>query len=181
MKRIKLILFFIIFLFLTTNTYSKSEKVLIVHIEGEIELGLTKYVERALKNLDGVKGVIFVIDTFGGAVDAATQIRDKILELNNKGILTIAWIKGRAWSAGALITLANKKIVFSSGGSLGAAEPIPATEKTISALKGEFESTCEANGRDPLIGAAMVDKEIEIEGLVKKGEILTLSKEMAKK
>ncbi len=180
MRRI-LFLTFILISFIFNITYSKSEKVLILHIEGEIELGLSKYVERGLSNLDGVKAVIFVVDTFGGAVDAATQIRDKILELNSKGILTIGWIKGRAWSAGALITLATKKIVFSSGGSMGAAEPIPATEKTISALKGEFESTCEANGRDPLIGAAMVDKDIEIEGIVKKGEILTLSKDLAKK
>ncbi|MGB9750366.1 MAG: NfeD family protein [Caldisericia bacterium] len=181
MKRIFFIIVLILFVILTFKTYSKSEKILIVHIEGEIELGLSKYVQRALSDLDGVKGVIFVVDTFGGAVDAATQIRDKILDLNSKGILTIGWIKGRAWSAGALITLATKKIVFSSGGSMGAAEPIPATEKTISALKGEFESTCEANGRDPKVGASMVDKEIEIEGLVKKGEILTLSKDIAKK
>lgn len=180
MKRILFLTLILISLILNL-TYSKSEKVLILHIEGEIELGLSKYVQRGLNNLEGVKAVIFVVDTFGGAVDAATQIRDKILELNSKGILTIGWIKGRAWSAGALITLATKKIVFSSGGSMGAAEPIPATEKTISALKGEFESTCEANGRDPLIGAAMVDKEIEIEGVVKKGEILTLSKDLAKK
>jgi len=181
MKKILLIFILLLLILFTFETYSKSEKVLIVHIEGEIELGLSKYVERALKDLDGVKGVIFVVDTFGGAVDAATQIRDKILELNSKDILTIGWIKGRAWSAGALITLANRKIVFSKGGSMGAAEPIPAEPKNISALKGEFESTCEANGRDPLIGAAMVDKEIEIEGVVKKGEILTLSKDMAKK
>ncbi|MGQ9845526.1 MAG: NfeD family protein [Caldisericia bacterium] len=181
MKKTFLILIFILFIIFTYKTYSKSEKVLIVHIEGEIELGLSKYIQRALNDLDGVKGVIFVVDTFGGAVDAATQIRDNILKLNSRGILTIGWIKGRAWSAGALITLSTKKIVFSSGGSMGAAEPIPATEKTISALKAEFESTCEANGRDPLIGAAMVDKEIEIEGVVKKGEILTLSKDLAKK
>jgi len=181
MKRIFFIIVLILFVILTFKTYSKSEKILIVHIEGEIELGLSKYVQRALSNLEGVKGIIFVVDTFGGAVDAATQIRDKILDLNSKGILTIGWIKGRAWSAGALITLATQKIVFSSGGSMGAAEPIPATEKTISALKAEFESTCEANGRDPKVGASMVDKEIEIEGLVKKGEILSLSKDMAKK
>lgn len=181
MKKTFLILILMFFIIFTYETYSKSEKVLIVHIEGEIELGLSKYIQRALNDLDGVKGVIFVVDTFGGAVDAATQIRDNILKLNSKGILTIGWIKGRAWSAGALITLSTKKIVFSSGGSMGAAEPIPATEKTISALKGEFESTCEANGRDPLIGASMVDKEIEIEGVVKKGEILTLSKDLAKK
>lgn len=181
MKRILLILILMLLIILTFETYSKSERVLIIHIEGEIELGLSKYVERALSDLDGVKGAIFIVDTFGGAVDAATQIRDKILELNSKGILTIGWIKQRAWSAGALITLATQKIVFSSGGSIGAAEPIPATEKTISALKAEFESTCEANGRDPKIGAAMVDKEIEIEGVVKKGEILSLSKDMAKK
>ena len=171
------VIFLILFLSISGSSASR-ERVIVLHIEGEINLGLSKYVDRCLKDMNGVKAVIVEIDSFGGALDAATRIRDRIIHLD---IPTIAWIKGRAWSAGALIALSCKKIVFSSGASMGAAEPIPTTEKTVSAVRGEFESTCEANGRDPKIGASMVDKEIEIEGVVKKGELLTLSSENAKK
>jgi len=177
-KYIILGVIFLILLLSIGKTSASKERVIILHIEGEINLGLSKYVDRCLKDMEGVKAIVVEIDTFGGALDAATKIRDRIIHLD---IPTIAWIKGRAWSAGALIALSCKKIVFSSGASMGAAEPIPTTEKTISAVRGEFESTCEANGRDPKIGASMVDKEIEIEGVVKRGELLTLSSEKAKK
>ena len=170
-------IFLILFISISGTSASK-ERVIVLHIEGEINLGLSKYVDRCLEDMDGVKAIVVEIDTFGGALDAATRIRDKLIHVD---VPTIAWIKGRAWSAGALIALSCKKIVFSSGGSMGAAEPIPTTEKTVSAVRGEFESTCEANGRDPKIGASMVDKEIEIEGVVKKGELLTLSSENAKR
>lgn len=175
----KLLILGVIFILLlfSVETVGLSKRVIVLHIEGEINLGLSKYVDRALKNTEGVKAIIVEIDTFGGALDAATKIRDKLIHIK---VPTIAWIKGRAWSAGALIALSCEKIVFSSGGSMGAAEPIPATEKTISAVRGEFESTCEARGRDPKVGASMVDKSIEFEDVVKKGELLTLSSKKAK-
>ena len=177
-KYIILGVIFLILLLSIGKTSASKERVIVLHIEGEINLGLSKYVDRCLKDMEGVKAIVVEIDTFGGALDAATKIRDRLLHVD---VPTIAWIKGRAWSAGALIALSCKKIVFSSGASMGAAEPIPTTEKTVSAVRGEFESTCEANGRDPKIGASMVDKEIEIEGVVKRGELLTLSSEKAKK
>ncbi|HAV21169.1 MAG TPA: peptidase S14, partial [Firmicutes bacterium] len=94
--------------------------------------------------------------------------------------LSIAYVKGRAWSAGALITLAAEKIVMARTASIGAAETIPKEEKQISALRGEFEATAENRGRDPEIAAAMVDADISIEGLVAKGKLLTLTAQRAK-
>jgi len=46
-------------------------------------LGLSSYIERALKEAEAndAKIVIFEIDTLGGRVDAALQIRDRIIGL----------------------------------------------------------------------------------------------------
>src|SRR5690606_15258937 len=65
------------------------------------------------------------------------------------------------------------------GASMGAAEPRPADEKTVSAVRSEFEATAQAHGRDPLVAAAMVDQRIAIDGLVAAGEILTLTARQA--
>jgi len=61
------------------------------------------------------------------------------------------------------------------GASIGAAEPIPATVKTISALRAEFESTAQRNHRDPKLAAAMVDKNVDFPEYKRAGTILTLN------
>ena len=52
-----------------------------VPINGVIDLGLPPFIERALEEAEAnnAKAVIFDINTFGGRVDAATQIKDAIL------------------------------------------------------------------------------------------------------
>ncbi|MFH1571983.1 MAG: hypothetical protein ABIL09_28595, partial [Gemmatimonadota bacterium] len=62
---------------------------------GMIDPGLTAFVERAVEdaNAAGVGAIVFEIDTFGGRVDAATVIRDAILDAEP---LTIAFINRRA-------------------------------------------------------------------------------------
>jgi len=54
-------------------------------------------------------------------------------------------------------------------------EPTAADRKTISALKAKFRAVAEARGRPVELAEAMVDPEIEIEGLAAKGEPLTLT------
>ena len=58
---------------------------------GMIDPGLTAYVERVVEEADsaGIDALVFDIDTFGGRVDAATIIRDAILDAD---LLTIAFI-----------------------------------------------------------------------------------------
>jgi membrane-bound serine protease (ClpP class) len=174
-----IIIIFTIFSLIILNTYAnKTDEVYLISIKGTIDLGLSSYVERSLKEavLNKAKVVILEIDTFGGRVDAATQIRDKIMDLD---IPSVAYIKNRAWSAGALIALSAKYILMDKSASIGAAEPRPADEKNISALKAEFTSTASSRGRSEDIAAAMVDKDIEITDIIEKGKILTLNAEQA--
>lgn len=174
-----IITLFITFSLIATNAYAnETDEVYLVSIKGTIDLGLSSYVERALEEavLNKAKAVILEIDTFGGRVDAAIQIRDGIINLN---MPTVAYIKNRAWSAGALIALSAKYIIMDKSASIGAAEPRPADEKTISALRAEFASTAQSRGRPENLAAAMVDKDIEIKDIIEKDKILTLNAEQA--
>lgn len=151
-----------------------SSTVYVVPLHGTIAPGLAEYVTRAMN--EATKGradaVLFEITTFGGGVDAAIEIRDLLIDSE---IPIVVYVKNRALSAGALITIAADKIIMAPGSTLGAAETRPNEEKYISAFRAEFESTAERTGRDPNIAGAMVDADIEIEGLIAKGKILTLT------
>ena len=174
-----IIALFVIFSLIDLNTCAnETDEVYLVSIKGTIDLGLSSYVQRALEEAvsNKVKAVILEIDTFGGRVDAAVQIRDQIINLN---VPSVAYIKNRAWSAGALIALSAKYILMDKSASIGAAEPQPADEKTVSALRAEFTSTALSRGRSEDIAAAMVDKDVEIKGIIEKDKILTLNAEQA--
>jgi len=135
-----------------------TPRVIVIPIVGTIDEGLAAFVERSVEQArrDGADAILIEINTFGGRVDSATSIRDALLRA---GRPVMAFVRERAWSAGALITLAAEKIAMAPGASIGAAEPQPAEEKTISALRAEFEATAERHGRDPRVAAAMVDNE----------------------
>ncbi len=66
------------------------------------------------------------------------------------------------------------------GSSIGAAEPIPATEKNIAALKAEFSAAATATGKNPRLAEAMVDKTMGYYGYADEGQILALSDVQAK-
>lgn len=174
MKRMeRKVLIAVLMVALLSSTVSAAQVVYSIPIQGEIEPGLADFVARALATAERENGVVLIeINTFGGRVDAATEIKDMLVRAK---VPVIAYVSERAWSAGALIALAAPRIAMAPGSSIGAAEPRPMDEKTVSALRAEFESTAESMGRDKKIAAAMVDADVAIEGLVEKGKILTLS------
>lgn len=153
--------------------------VVVVTVKGEIDAGQASLIHRALLEAENqnARALLMEIDTFGGLVDAAVNIRDRI---SDSPLPTICFVKNRAWSAGALIAIAHKHIAVVPGGSIGAAEPIPATEKTIAALKAEFSATAGKTGRDPKVAEAMVDKTLGLPGYAAPGQILALTDNQAK-
>lgn len=156
------------------STSNAADAVRVVPIRGTIEWGLAGFVGRVVDEAadQGVSAILLEINTFGGRVDAATEIRDVLLASR---VPVIAFVTERAWSAGALIAIASEHLIMAPGASIGAAEPRPMEEKTVSALRAEFEATAQGRGRDSQVAAAMVDKDIAVEGLVAKDKILTLS------
>ncbi len=162
--------------------------VYLVPVEGVIDLGLAPFVERILDEAAAARAaaVVLEIDTFGGRVDAAVVIRDAVLRSR---VRTVAFVNKRAISAGALISLAAETIVMGNGGTIGAATPVqvglpgapaqPVEEKTVSYMRKEFRATAESRKRPPLLAEAMVDADVEIDGVIEKGKLLTLTTEEA--
>src|ERR1039458_7005351 len=112
---------------------------------------MAPYISRVVSDAenDGAEAIIFRINTFGGRVDAATQIKDAIL---GSRLLTIAFINNRAISAGSLIALSCRKICMVPGSSIGAATVVDQSgqkqsEKYQSFMRSEMRSTAERNGR----------------------------------
>ena len=165
----------IIFILIIYPSFA-SEKIYHIPIQGTIDLGLPAYISRGLdeaKKSDAV-AVIFDIDTFGGRVDAATQIKDAIL---SSDLLTIAFINRRAISAGALISLSCEKIFMTGGASIGAATAVDmsgkkGSEKVISFMREEMASTAERRNRSTVIARGMVDEELQFDHIILNGDSL---------
>lgn len=155
-----------------------------VPIEGTVDLGLAALIKRVFDKHANAGVLLLDINTLGGRVDAAIQIRDALLASKAK---TIAYVHPRAISAGALIALACDVIVVAPGGSIGAATPIqigsdgaePVSEKMVSYFRTEMRTTAEAKGRRGDIAEAMVDASVEIPGLDPAGKLLTMDTDSA--
>jgi membrane-bound serine protease (ClpP class) len=164
--------------------------VYVAPVEGIIDLGLAPFVQRVLDEAAaaGAAAVVLEVNTFGGRVDAAVQIRDALLGAR---LPTIAYVNRRAISAGALISLAAQHLVMAPGATIGAATPVmaggtgggtqAASEKTVSYMRKEFRATAESRKRPPLIAEAMVDEAVAIRGVIEKGKLLTLTTDEALK
>ncbi len=150
-----------------------------VPVQGTIELGLAPFVERSIREAgqNGAAAVILVLETPGGRVDAAERIANAI---QDSSVPVYAFIDRHAYSAGALIALATNGIYMRPGSVMGAATPVvgsgeKAPEKIVSAMRSQMRALAETRGLDPRIAEAMVDEDIEIDGVVDAGKLLTLT------
>jgi membrane-bound serine protease (ClpP class) len=159
-------------------------RTIVAPLSGEVELGVSAFLLRVLREAAPDDLVILDIDTFGGRIDAAVQIRDALLASRAK---TAAYVDRRAISAGALIALATDTIVMSHGATMGAATPVqleggkmqPVEAKVVSYFRKEMKATAEAKGRRGDIAEAMVDASVVIPGLDGKDTTLTLTTDEA--
>jgi membrane-bound serine protease (ClpP class) len=150
-----------------------------IPVTGVVENGLAPYVARSIREAEaaGAAAAFLDIDTPGGRIDAAERIADAV---RGARIPVYAFVNPRAYSAGALIAISTNGIYMRPGAVIGAATPVDgegtrASEKTVSAMRAEFRSMAEQRGLDPKLAEAMVDENVEIPGVVKKGQLLTLS------
>ena len=134
----------------------------------------------------GADAVLIHMNTYGGQVDAADSMRTAILY---NPIPVYVFIDNNAASAGALISIACKKIYMRKGANIGAATVVNPTgeampDKYQSYMRSMMRSTAEAHGqdtivqkndtlykwkRDPLIAEAMVDERVAIPNLIDTG------------
>jgi membrane-bound serine protease (ClpP class) len=117
------------------------------------------------------------MDTYGGAVTDADDIRTRILNYEKP---VYVWINKDAASAGALISIACDSIYMTKGASIGAATVVvgdgtAAPDKYQSYMRSIMRSTAEAKGRDPKIAEAMVDQNLSVDSISEAGQVLTFS------
>ena len=177
-KILKVLLFF---LFPTIFVIAEEDKtrILFGEIKSNIDPRTNRYSKLLIEeaNNDNYDLVIIEMDTYGGAVNDADDIRTRILDFNKP---IYVWINKDAASAGALISIACDSIYMSSGASIGAATVVSgdgtqAPDKYQSYMRSIMRSTAEAKGRDPKIAEAMVDQDIKVDSISQEGKVITFS------
>ncbi|WP_082420658.1 nodulation protein NfeD [Paenibacillus sp. A3] len=175
----------------SSSAPSKAAPVVVIPVHQTVENGLQTFLQRALQEAQsmGAYYVVLDVDTLGGRVDSAQEIGQLI---KNSPVPTIAYVHGKAISAGSYIALNAGKIAMEPGSSLGAAAVVDGAGNEIESVKvvsywsGQMKAAAELRGRKTQIAEAMVDKNVgvsmpEIGRTVPKGEILTLTAEEALK
>jgi len=154
-----------------------DKKVMVIDVRGEVTAAMTAYVSDALDKAEAsATPVVLDIDTYGGQILEADNIKKRLLEAT---VPVDAYISGNALSAGTLLAISCEHIVMAPSAVIGAAETIPNDEKTLSTWVGILRSAAEARGRNADVVAAMADKRIAIDGLTAADELLTLSADTA--
>lgn len=188
------------FLNLFTSFAKEKPIVYAIDIREEINPASRLYLSHGLaeaRQMDA-DAVLLRLNTYGGLLDAADSMRTAILY---SPIPVCVFIDNNAASAGALISIACKKIYMRPGANIGAATVVNQTgeampDKYQSYMRSMIRSTAEAQGkdtlveagdtvfrwrRDPKIAEAMVDDRIVIPHLIDSGKVLTFTAEEAAK
>ena len=176
-------IFKLLLLFLAPTIICEAEtekkKILLGEIKTNIDPRTNRYTKLLLDEgeKDDYDIIIIEMDTYGGAVNDADDIRTRILDYKKP---IYVWINKDAASAGALISIACDSIYMSSGASIGAATVVTgdgeqAPDKYQSYMRSIMRSTAEAKGRDPKIAEGMVDEDLQVDSVSEEGKVITFS------
>jgi membrane-bound serine protease (ClpP class) len=149
---------------------TSAREVYVVNISGTVDPGMAAFIERALSVSTDDPDPLFVfeMDTFGGRVDSALQIVDTLLSAPEGS--TIAFVKNKAISAGALIALACSRLVMRKNTTIGDCAPITYSnqgpqmlgEKFQSPLRAKFRALAKRNGYPETLAESMVTAEMAV-------------------
>lgn len=161
------------------TSYAAQEDVYVINLHGDVTSSMASYLEREIKIAEDLGyAIILDIDTWGGLSYATDSINNTLLSLDTK---TTAFVSSKAVSAGVILTISCDNIAMAKDAFIGAAEPIPNTEKTLSVWKSMLEITANQKDRPVDIILSMADSRIVIEDLTTEGELVTLNADQAVK
>lgn len=165
--------------------------VYVIPVQMTVESGLASFLDRALTEAEDAKAslVVLDVDTPGGRLDTAEEIGQRIRE---SSVPTVAYVSGKAASAGAYLALNAGEIAMAPATTIGAAMIVDQNgnavdnPKYVSFWSQEMAGAAELNGRDSAIAVKMVDpsRELTVPELgetYKAGTILSLSADKALK
>jgi len=144
--------------------------VYVIEAKGEVKPAMAAYIERAVQEAKKQSGSIIVLelDTFGGRVDSALKIVETMTGIQDHQ--TIAFVKTKAISAGALIALSCNSLAMRPHTTIGDCAPITFSqegpkmlgEKFQSPLRANFRALARRNGYPVALAEAMVSAHLEI-------------------
>lgn len=137
-------------------------------------------VQRAVAEAHALKADVLLVqlDTYGGMVNIADSISQRLLHAK---MPVLVFIANNAASAGALISLSCDSIYMAPSSQIGAATVVNGTDgaaapdKYQAYMRAKMRSIAEAQGRNPDIAEAMVDQDLEVEGVVEAGKTLVFT------
>lgn len=151
---------------------NKPDKAIFIDCSEMVDEGLYESIKRRTKTAlaDGATYIIYELDTFGGRVDSAIAIHTYILNEVSRKAHTVAYVRTKAISAGALISVACQDIIMKANSQLGDCAPISMggklegveREKMESPLRSYFAAAAKANGYPVALCKAMVTIAIEV-------------------
>lgn len=159
-----------------------SRNVYVIPVAEDVEPALAAFIERCLRETEDDPGALLVLemDTFGGRVDSALAIVDALLAVQPRE--TVAYVRTKAISAGALIALACNRLAMAPNTTIGDCAPIAFTnegptmlgEKFQSPLRAKFRTLARANNYPSVLAEAMVTDGMEVFRVELDGEVLYL-------
>ncbi len=162
-----------------------ARPVFLVPVAGDVDPGLAAFVKRAVEQAAEDQEALFVfeLDTFGGRVDSALQIVDTLLTLEPER--SIAFVRTKAISAGALIALASGRLAMRPHTTIGDCAPIIFSqegpqmmgEKFQSPLRAKFRTLARRNNYPEALAEAMVTAEMEVYRLERDGKKIYLDEQ----
>jgi len=157
----------------------ERKKVYQFSIHEDIMPPAEKTTRDALKMADSLNAdlIVLSLDTYGGMVDVADNIRTALL---NSPIPVWVFIENNAASAGAFISIACDSIYMRPGATIGASTVVDETgakvgEKYQAFMRSRMRSTAEQNGRNPDIAEAMVEGTHTLPGIIDSGQVVSLT------
>lgn len=157
----------------TVDKTTAPTKVRKIPVTGEIDMLLGSFLSRQIERAanEGADLIIFEIDSPGGLKWVSQDLADRIAELSERNIRTVAWIPNMALSGAAIISLGCDEIVLAPTAKIGDAGAIRmngdgvferAPEKVLSPFRVDMAHLAERKGRPPAILMAMVDVNLEV-------------------
>jgi membrane-bound serine protease (ClpP class) len=174
--------FFLSFVMLQNEGIAQvsARKIYVVPVSGTVDPGMAAFIKRALgvPTDDPDPYFVFEMDTFGGRVDSALQIVDTLLSAPEGK--TVAYVKNKAISAGALIALACSRLVMRNNTTIGDCAPITYSsegpkvlgEKFQSPLRAKFRALAKRNGYPETLAESMVTAEMVVYAVEMEGKTL---------
>ena len=170
--------------FFTLKSESSAQvsklKIYVVSVSGTVDPGMAAFIKRSIEtpSSDPDSLLVFEVDSFGGRVDSALQIVDTILSAPEGK--TVAYVKKKAISAGALIALASSRIVMRNNTTIGDCAPITYSsegpkvlgEKFQSPLRAKFRALAKRNGYPQTLAESMVTAEMMVYAVKLDGKTL---------